>query len=251
MHISALKNISQIIFVALFLSACTGIEDSDGDADKPVSITDTLNDVKTPASDEQAPTSPTNLRVLGNAQSDSLSLTWNASTDDTALSGYRVLRDNIQISSDLLTETRFTDIGVSAGQTYEYQVVAVDAAQNTASSNLLLASAAVAPVAPAPVAPAPEPVEPAPVVSVPVPVEPAPVEPAPVAPEPVEPAPVVSVPTPVEPAPVEPAPVESTPEPAPAVPTNLTGYFVSTTGVKMHPGQAFRPLLTNCNPVIF
>jgi len=137
-----------MIFIALFLSACTGIEDSDGDADKSIDLTDVINDVPTPASDEQAPTAPTDLRVSGVAQSDALSLTWNASTDNVALSGYRVLRDNIQITSALLTETRFTDIGVSAGQTYEYQIVAVDAAQNTTGSNLLLATAAAAPLPP-------------------------------------------------------------------------------------------------------
>ncbi|VAW63500.1 hypothetical protein MNBD_GAMMA11-1142 [hydrothermal vent metagenome] len=148
MHISALKNIAQIIFVALFLSACTGTEDINSGTNKPIDLTDAINDVQTPASDEQNPTAPGNLRLSGVTQSDSLSLIWDASTDNVALGGYYVLRDGIQITGDLLTQTSFTDTGVSAGQTYEYRVVAVDTTQNTTDSNLLLATTASAPSSP-------------------------------------------------------------------------------------------------------
>ena len=85
--------------------------------------------------DTTAPTQPANLRTTASPTSSQISLTWAASTDNIALSGYRIYRDDTLIATT--TSTDFTDNGVIAGATYTYVIRAFDAANNTASSNAL------------------------------------------------------------------------------------------------------------------
>lgn len=79
-----------------------------------------------PATDTTAPTVPANLRatVVGTT----VSLNWDASTDDTAVTGYRISRDGTVVSTT--GDTTFVDSGRPAG-TYTYTVMAFDGAANT------------------------------------------------------------------------------------------------------------------------
>jgi len=114
-----------------YSATLSGVETIDGE---PVSdliwefTTASINDVA-------PPTAPANLRVDGSVQANSIPLRWNASTDNAVLSGYQVLRDGVQIS--FVTNTNFTDTSLSAGQNYQYQIIAIDASQNQSVSNIL------------------------------------------------------------------------------------------------------------------
>ena len=77
--------------------------------------------------DTQPPTAPTNLRATG-VTGNSVALAWNASTDESGVSGYNILRDNVIVGSS--TTTTFTDTGLAASTTYAYTVKAKDAAGN-------------------------------------------------------------------------------------------------------------------------
>jgi chitodextrinase len=79
--------------------------------------------------DTSAPTAPTNL--TGTATAGEVDLSWSASTDDVGVSGYRVLRDGTQIATT--TGTTYSDTTVQSSTTYQYSVVAVDAANNPSS----------------------------------------------------------------------------------------------------------------------
>jgi len=78
--------------------------------------------------DSVKPTAPNNLRstMIG---SNSVALAWNASTDNTGVTGYDVLRNGTKVGT--ATATAYTDNGLSANTTYSYTVVAKDAAGNT------------------------------------------------------------------------------------------------------------------------
>ncbi len=83
--------------------------------------------------DTQPPTTPGNLRVTGTT-STSVSLAWNASTDDVGVTGYQVLRGATVVGSP--TGLTFTDTGLTASTTYSYTVRALDASgkQSAAST---------------------------------------------------------------------------------------------------------------------
>lgn len=77
--------------------------------------------------DTEAPTSPTNLRPTA-VTSESVSLQWDAATDDVGVTGYRVVRGGQFLST--VNGLSFTDSGLLAGTTYAYSVSAIDAAGN-------------------------------------------------------------------------------------------------------------------------
>jgi endoglucanase len=74
--------------------------------------------------DTQPPTTPANLRVTGTTTS-SVSLAWNASTDDIGVTGYQVLRGATVVGNP--TGLTFTETGLAAATTYSYSVRALDA----------------------------------------------------------------------------------------------------------------------------
>ncbi|MEV4537713.1 DUF4832 domain-containing protein [Asanoa sp. NPDC049518] len=74
-----------------------------------------------------APSVPSGLTVSG-VTNTSVSLSWSASSDNVGVTGYQVLRNGVPAGSP--SGTSFTDTGRSPGQTYQYQVRAVDAAGN-------------------------------------------------------------------------------------------------------------------------
>ncbi|MFF2363856.1 glycoside hydrolase family 6 protein [Streptomyces sp. NPDC058122] len=82
--------------------------------------------------DTQAPTAPGGLTVSSTTSS-GVSLSWSASTDNTAVTGYDVYRDGTKVGS--ATTTSYTDSGLAASTTYSYTVKAKDAAGNVSASS--------------------------------------------------------------------------------------------------------------------
>ena len=83
--------------------------------------------VLTTGSDSQKPTPPGNLTAT--AGTGQVALTWQASTDNVGVTGYRVFRGTTQVASLGASATSYTDTGLAAGP-YSYTVRAIDAAQN-------------------------------------------------------------------------------------------------------------------------
>ncbi len=77
--------------------------------------------------DTEAPSTPTNLTSL-NLTSSSVSLDWNASTDNVAVSGYDVYQDNTKIET--ISSTVYNVTGLSPNTSYAFKIRAKDAAGN-------------------------------------------------------------------------------------------------------------------------
>ncbi|OON41359.1 hypothetical protein BTJ39_05195 [Izhakiella australiensis] len=80
-----------------------------------------------PEQDVQAPSVPQGLQASGISQT-SVQLKWQAASDNVAVTGYRVWRDNKLVHTG--AHTQWTDSSLKAGSTYHYQISAVDAAGN-------------------------------------------------------------------------------------------------------------------------
>lgn len=87
--------------------------------------------------DTQAPTAPTGVTAAAKTSS-SVSLSWTASTDDTAVTGYDVFRGGVKVGST--TTTSYTDSGLSASTAYSYTVKAKDAAGNVSAASAALSA---------------------------------------------------------------------------------------------------------------
>jgi hypothetical protein len=107
----------------------------------------------TQAPDTQAPTTPANLTASASSSS-TINLTWTASTDNVAVTGYKVERCSgascttfTQIGTP--TTNSYSDTGLSASTLYRYQVRATDSAgNNSAYSNISSATTPQAPPSP-------------------------------------------------------------------------------------------------------
>ncbi|MGN6241212.1 MAG: glycoside hydrolase family 6 protein [Cellulosimicrobium cellulans] len=95
-------------------------------------LTVTTDEDGGPGGDDQAPSAPTGLRVSGVTTS-TVALAWNASNDDTGVTGYRVFRDGTQVAQ--VTATSYTDTGLAAGTAHVYAVRAFDAAGNVSATS--------------------------------------------------------------------------------------------------------------------
>jgi chitodextrinase len=80
--------------------------------------------------DTTPPTSPAPLNIEATNES-SVLLSWATSTDNVALAGYSVYRDGVAVK--MTQATSYTDMGLAAATTYEYEVVAVDTAGNVSA----------------------------------------------------------------------------------------------------------------------
>ena len=86
----------------------------------------------TPITDTEAPTTPTNLTVT-NATASSISLSWNASTDNIGVSAYEIYLDGVfQIA---VSGTTGTINGLAPSTTYNFYIIARDAAGNLSSAS--------------------------------------------------------------------------------------------------------------------
>jgi parallel beta-helix repeat protein len=87
--------------------------------------------------DRTAPTAPTNLRTTSVAYN-SVSLAWNASSDNIGVTAYTVFRNGSQIGTVPASSLSFTDSTVTPNTTYNnpgYTVKAVDAAGNSSAAS--------------------------------------------------------------------------------------------------------------------
>ena len=82
--------------------------------------------------DEEAPTIPLNLK-MENVTTDTVSLSWKASTDNIGVAGYRVYRDK-QLVQEVQGE-QFTDTGLTEDTEYTYEVRAFDTAGNQSEAS--------------------------------------------------------------------------------------------------------------------
>ena len=90
-----------------------------------------------PGGDAQAPTAPGNL-VASGVTSSSVVLNWSPSTDNVAVTGYRIFRQQgasaaTQIGTS--TATSFTATGLTASTTYSFFVTSADAAGNVSATS--------------------------------------------------------------------------------------------------------------------
>ncbi|WP_223599237.1 endonuclease [Chryseobacterium sp. GVT01B] len=85
-----------------------------------------------PSGDTQAPTTATGLNVSGKT-SNSISLAWNASTDNVGVTAYNVYMDGNLATT--VSSTSTTISGLAPSTTYSFYVVAKDAAGNSSSNS--------------------------------------------------------------------------------------------------------------------
>jgi Domain of unknown function (DUF4082)/Bacterial Ig domain/Fibronectin type III domain len=79
------------------------------------------------APDTTPPSSPSNVQ-LSDAGNYHVHISWTAATDNVAVSGYEVWRDNSLLAT--ITDNSYTDNTTLPGHTYQYQIRALDAAGN-------------------------------------------------------------------------------------------------------------------------
>ena len=92
--------------------------------------------VGTSGADQVVPTVPANVSVTG-VTSNSVSLSWSASTDNVGVTGYRVYWRTGANAFQFLTSTgtTYTKTSLASGTAYEFYVVAYDAAGNVSGNS--------------------------------------------------------------------------------------------------------------------
>lgn len=84
--------------------------------------------------DSQAPTAPTSLTVTGKT-STSVSLSWNASTDNVGVTGYKIYNGNTLVATVSGSTLNYNVTGLTANTAYTFTVKAADAAGNLSSAS--------------------------------------------------------------------------------------------------------------------
>lgn len=92
--------------------------------------------------DNTPPTIPTGLTTTA-ITSTQINLSWTASTDNVAVTGYQVFRNGTQVGTS--TTNTFSDTGLSPSTLYSYTVRAVDAALNPSEQSLPASATTLAP----------------------------------------------------------------------------------------------------------
>src|SRR6185295_5815228 len=95
--------------------------------------------------DVTPPTIPTGL-VATAAGATTINLSWTASTDNAAVTGYIVKRNGIQVGTP--TTPSYSDSGLSGATTYSYTVAARDAASNTSADSAIASATTADTIAP-------------------------------------------------------------------------------------------------------
>jgi chitodextrinase len=90
---------------------------------------------KTPAApDTEAPSTPADLTATAISASE-IDLSWSASTDNVAVTGYVIYRDGAKLTTVSGTTTTFQDTALEASTGYVYTVQAIDAAGNASAQS--------------------------------------------------------------------------------------------------------------------
>ena len=131
-------------------SYTVGVDAADAAGNRSARGTLTATTASCPV-DSQAPTAPANL-TAANPTGSSLDLSWSASTDDTAVTGYRLSRDGDEVGTT--TGTSYSFAGLGCGTAYSLGVEAYDAAGNTSIRSTVTASTTACPDTQAPSVPA-------------------------------------------------------------------------------------------------
>jgi len=117
---------------SLFSQNFNGLIDEVRIYNVPLSVaaiqSDMASAVGTGAPDNQPPSTPTGLAVSGVGQN-SMTLSWNAASDNVGVTGYRLFVGSNLVGTSLTTSFLFS--GLTCATTYTLGVVAIDAAQNT------------------------------------------------------------------------------------------------------------------------
>lgn len=92
--------------------------------------------------DNEAPTVPTGLTATPVATTQ-IDLSWNASTDNIAVTGYQIFRDGVAIATTTLLT--YSDTGLTASTTYGYTLRAFDAALNYSTSTATTSATTLSP----------------------------------------------------------------------------------------------------------
>ncbi len=92
----------------------------------------TVNVSTQSASDTQAPTAPSSL-TASSVTTTSLTLSWNASSDNVGVTGYQVFQNGSLVKTVSTTSTSMT--GLTAATTYSFYLKAVDAAGNASAAS--------------------------------------------------------------------------------------------------------------------
>jgi chitodextrinase len=90
--------------------------------------TDMSSPIEGPPPDTVPPSTPTDLTATA-VSSSQIDLTWTASTDNVGVTGYKVFRGGVEVTT--VTTTSYQDTGLAPSTTYTYAVAAIDAAGNT------------------------------------------------------------------------------------------------------------------------
>jgi chitodextrinase len=85
--------------------------------------------------DKVAPTVPQGLKATSKTES-TVNITWTASTDNVAVKGYYIYRNENKVAN--ASTTSFKDTGLSSNKTYYYSIRAYDAAGNESSVSSIL-----------------------------------------------------------------------------------------------------------------
>jgi chitodextrinase len=77
----------------------------------------------------EPPSTPTNLQATALSASE-IELSWTASSDNVAVTGYVIYRDGVELTTVSGTATSFRDTGLDFSTRYAYSVQAIDGAGN-------------------------------------------------------------------------------------------------------------------------
>ncbi len=109
----------KIAYALMLLGALTLTYSCGGDDDSPPTVADV---------DEENPTAPANLtQTLSDVTS--IDLAWDAATDNEGVTGYSIFQDGVKVQENI-TATTTTISGLASESSYNFYVVALDAAGN-------------------------------------------------------------------------------------------------------------------------
>jgi hypothetical protein len=101
--------------------------DNDGSVKYDIGAYEFLGPYDPTEPDSEPPSVPQNLQAIP-ISSTEINLTWDGSTDNVGVNGYRIYRDGTSIAE--VSNTIFIDRALSPGTTYQYTVLAFDQARN-------------------------------------------------------------------------------------------------------------------------